>query len=529
MKKLLIFIFVFLLSVTAVYSEDTMDDLTLVQKEGVLRMGLAPEYIPFVFYENDTLTGMDVALMEEIGRRMGVKVESIDIAFDGLIDSLNVGQIDVIGGGFSITERREQLLDLTQFYYTGRSEFIALKSLVKPAAVDLSSFSNLKIGVEKGTTFDDWVQTNLVKTGYVNSKNVSSYSDLQSAMKALDRKVVDLVLTDEDAYLFRYEPMGNYQVFYNNVTAESYGFGLRKHSTLTAVINKHLLDMIYDGTAQRIADDFFRKNYSGVTRPDQIMTATPTLPIIILPTKTPGAACTNAMTYISDITIPDNQKMSGGQSYRKTWRIRNIGSCTWNQAYSLVFVSGAQMGGRTVNVPGNVAPGESLDISVDLTAPYADGTYQGFWQMRNPQGANFGQTVWVKIRVGNPVYPTATPQPWYPTSEPPQPWYPTQEVPQPWYPTAIPEGVGILSFYADFYEGEEGTCVSVHWSTEGGDHVDINVDGQIQYSDGPANGTTQICGPIMEMGVHNVQLYAYNGSEYAWSDFTFTTNGFIVY
>ena len=523
MKKWFVFILILLFSVAAVFAEETVDDLTLAQQSGVLKLGVSPDYIPFVFYENDTLTGMDVALMEEVGRRMGVKIQAIDIAFDGLIDALNIGQIDVIGGGLSVTEEREQIMDLTQFYYTGNSDFIALKSLPKPASNELSSYRDMRIGVEKGTIFDQWVKTNLVSPGYLSLRNVYTYSDLPSAMKALDQNVVDLVLMDNDVYSFKYEPTGNYQLFYKNPETERYAFGLRKYSTLTPVINKHLLDMFNDGTAQKIADSFFAKNYNeinpGISRPGQLRTPTPVSPIIVVPTKSPAANCTNGMIYISDITIPDNQKIDAGQHFLKTWRIRNAGTCTWTPSYSLTFVNGNQMSGSTINVPTYVSPGETVDLSVDLIAPYADGTYQGFWQMRNAQGAFFGQTIWVKIRVGNNANPTAAPQPWRPTAEPPQPWY----------PTTVPEGLDILSFYPDFYEGEEGTCVSVHWGTKGADRVDINVDGQIQYSDGPANGSTLICGPIQQSGIHNVQLYAYNGSEYAWSDFTFVTNDFIVY
>ena len=523
MKKMIVFVILFLLSVSAVFAEDADDDLTAVQKEGVIRFGVSPDYIPFVFYENDVLTGLDAALMEEIGRRMDLKVQPIDIAFDGLIDSLTVGQVDVVEGGLSITEEREQVMDLTHYYYTGNSAFIARNSLAKPDSDELSNFRDMKIGVEKGTIFDQWVKTNLVGPGYLPMRNVFTYPDMSSAMKALDRGIVDLVMMDEDVFLFKYEPNGNYQVFYKGTSVERYGFGLRKHSTLTPSINKHLLDMINDGTAQKIADEFFSKNYKeaepGISRPGQLRTPTPNMPVIVIPTQTPGASCTNAMTYISDVTIPDDQKMSPGEGFRKTWRIRNAGSCTWTPAYSLTFVNGNQMNGTTVSVPANVLPGDTLDISVDLTAPYADGTYQGFWQMRNPQGTFFGQTIWVKIRVGNIWYPTDTPQPWYPTPEPINPVY----------PTAVPYDVDILSFYPDFFEGEWGTCVSVHWTTDGADNVDINVDGEIQYSGEPANGAAQICGPIMEAGIHNVQLYAYNNFNEAWSDFTFTTEDFRVF
>ena len=86
MKKILILLLV-LMAITAAVQADDLSD---VMQNGVLRMGSAPEYAPFVFYgENDAMTGIDIALVEEVGRRMGVKVQTVDIAFDGLIDSMS--------------------------------------------------------------------------------------------------------------------------------------------------------------------------------------------------------------------------------------------------------------------------------------------------------------------------------------------------------------------------------------------------------------------------------------------------------
>ena len=91
MKKGIILLLVLLTVLTA--GAVRADDLADVMQNGVLRMGTAPEYVPFVFYdENDDLTGIDVALLEEIARRMGVRLQTIDIAFDGLLDALEIGR-----------------------------------------------------------------------------------------------------------------------------------------------------------------------------------------------------------------------------------------------------------------------------------------------------------------------------------------------------------------------------------------------------------------------------------------------------
>jgi hypothetical protein len=125
-----------------------------------------------------------------------------------------------------------------------------------------------------------------------------------------------------------------------------------------------------------------------------------TLPANTLPpAATATANCDNAK-FDADVTIPDDTVIDAGQNFTKTWRLRNIGNCSWTPSYALVFVSGAAMNGPAVQaLTGNVNPGQSIDVSVVLTAPNVDGTYKGIWGLRNAAGKTFG-TFWVQIVVG---------------------------------------------------------------------------------------------------------------------------------
>lgn len=127
----------------------------------------------------------------------------------------------------------------------------------------------------------------------------------------------------------------------------------------------------------------------------------------------PAVACDKA-AFIRDVTVPDGTIYAPGAAFIKTWRVQNVGTCTWSNAYSLVFYDGNRMSGpASVALPGTVAPGQSVDISVNLVAPTADGKYRGFWSLRSPGGALFGtgtsgnSPVYVDIRVSGdtkPVY-----------------------------------------------------------------------------------------------------------------------------
>jgi hypothetical protein len=78
----------------------------------------------------------------------------------------------------------------------------------------------------------------------------------------------------------------------------------------------------------------------------------------------------------------------------------NTGQTTWTTAYSLVFVSGEQMGGpASIPLKIEVQAGRVVDISVDLTAPEKTGSYKGNWRLRNAAGQVFGDIVYVQIDV----------------------------------------------------------------------------------------------------------------------------------
>lgn len=109
-----------------------------------------------------------------------------------------------------------------------------------------------------------------------------------------------------------------------------------------------------------------------------------------VPPVQPVTRC-DAAAFVSDVSYPDGSTVALGSNFTKIWRIRNAGSCTWNTSYSLVFVGGDKLGGpNTVAIPGNIGPGQTVDIPVNLTAPNKSGDYVGYWKLRNPSGVLFG-------------------------------------------------------------------------------------------------------------------------------------------
>ena len=144
--------------------------------------------------------------------------------------------------------------------------------------------------------------------------------------------------------------------------------------------------------------------------PEPTSTATSSSVTTLSSAYTSPSSC-NSSVYLDDVTIEDGTELAPGETFTKTWEMSNTGSCSWSRNYKLVFVSGDGMEGDNTSIDQSVAGGETVDVSVDLTAPDDVGTYTGYWSLADASGAAFGQRVYVQIVVSDNAAtstPTAT-------------------------------------------------------------------------------------------------------------------------
>jgi len=117
-------------------------------------------------------------------------------------------------------------------------------------------------------------------------------------------------------------------------------------------------------------------------------------------TVTPAAAACMQAAFVTDVTVPDGTHFDNNEAFVKTWRLRNSGTCDWPADTVLVFASGTQMG-STSSVPvGAVAAGQTVDVSVNLTAPQDSGNFTGLWKLQVGSTPIPGGEVTVVIRAG---------------------------------------------------------------------------------------------------------------------------------
>jgi hypothetical protein len=126
-----------------------------------------------------------------------------------------------------------------------------------------------------------------------------------------------------------------------------------------------------------------------------------TLPPTTIPTTNPKD-CVNDLSFISDVTIPDNTFVTYGSNIDKQWLVQNSGSCNWDSSYRLHHLGGAVLGAAEEAMLYPARAGTQATIQILFTAPFTDGVYESAWQAYDPNGNPFGQPIYIRITVAAP-------------------------------------------------------------------------------------------------------------------------------
>jgi polar amino acid transport system substrate-binding protein len=442
--------------VSAPVSQSTDDDWARVKAAGKLLVGTSADYAPFEFYNsNYQFDGFDIALMNEIGKRLSVTVEFNDFAFEGVLSALQLKQVDAAIAGISVTPDRREKVDFSNLYYIGEDAALVGTSF-KGDITAPADMAGKKIGVERGTTYQAWVQQNLVDQGLVNQADLLTYDSTDTLVRDLRAGKVDIALMGLLPAQQYDRRLRDIRVAGSKFTEQKFAIAARKGSTLIQQFNSALLQIQSDGTFSNLVAQYLQVEPDEVT-PDISESAVVNQPATTSPTNT-APACVYGMAFVADLNLDDKNMTAPpilklGQQFSKGWRLRNSGTCDWGADFQLAYAYGnrpeARMGGSVVPVGKAVKPGETIDLSANLTAPNIYGVFQGFWNMRDANNQRFGEVVWVGIQIPNPN-PPPTPAP------PPPPPRPNQPSSGPINPNLRADSVWI----------SVGQCTNIRWDID---------------------------------------------------------------
>jgi len=436
-----------------------------VAAAGKMVVGTSADYPPFAFFVGQgKIDGFDVALMDEIGRRLGVAIEYEDFAFDGLGPALVQRQLDAAIAAISRTPEREALFYFSNVYLVAEDGVLAQED----SAIAIGSTGDLaayRVGVQLNTVYQDWVQTTLIDPGRMSPDNLFAYEKAEHLIRDLRDARVDLAILDAQAAQAFVE-QGGVKLIAKGQGRQHYAVALPMGAAaLQARLNEAITGMYNDGTIAGLA-----QRYLGL--PQVLPTPAPA-PTSFPSTPAPQPPCTDGMALVEHLT--QDGEVQPGQAFSKGWRVQNTGTCAWSADYRLVFAGGDRMGGQPAALGREIRPGEIYDVYVNLVAPLRAGSYQGVWLMVNGQGMAVGQRLRVSITV--PAAPTVTPA-----------------------PTQTP--VAGISFTVDRSNIRAGECVTFRWRVENVEAVffyqegqrwqDRSVTGQETRTECPAATTTYV-------------------------------------
>ena len=134
------------------------------------------------------------------------------------------------------------------------------------------------------------------------------------------------------------------------------------------------------------------------TLPAPTATDTPP-PVLVTPIATAAPACTDNLTFLEDLTIPDGMLVSPGEALDKRWQVENSGTCNWDAGYRLELLSGPALGAASEQALYPARSGTEAVIRIQFAAPAEAGTYQSAWQAVSPGGNPFGDPIYIQIVV----------------------------------------------------------------------------------------------------------------------------------
>ena len=235
-------------------SISSMDKATLI-------VGLDDTFAPMGFKdENGELTGFDVELAKELGKKLDKKIEFQAIDWSMKETELNAGNIDFIWNGYTITEDRQKLVEFSKPYAKNRQVIVTLadsniksKSDLKGKIVAAQNESSAIVAMEKEAD---------LYNSFDGGKAVT-FEDNNQALMDLEAGRVDVVVADE--VLIRYyislKDPSMFNVLEENFGDEEYGIGIKKNDIKTVeAVDKALNELRDDGTMEAISQKWFGDN-----------------------------------------------------------------------------------------------------------------------------------------------------------------------------------------------------------------------------------------------------------------------------
>ena len=229
--------------------------LEKVKTSGKLVVGTEAQYAPYEFKDlNANFAGCDMWLAQQIADSLGVELEVVDMAFDGIIPAVQSGQVDLGIAAFTNTPERAKEIDFSDLYETS-AQLLIVKAGNADTYSTKESLVGLKVGAQKGT-----IQSQLIQSALPESElfELEKYPAL--ALEVQNGNIAGLVVDQAVGEALVASSNGALEVSNFTFTAEEASFGksvviAKGNEDLVAVVNEVINKVTADGSYQKAYDE----------------------------------------------------------------------------------------------------------------------------------------------------------------------------------------------------------------------------------------------------------------------------------
>ena len=236
-------------------ADTTSSKLDQIKANGKLLVGTEAQYAPYEFKDLDAnFAGCDMWLAQQIADSLGVELEVVDMAFDGIIPAVQSGQVDLGIAAFTNTPERAEEIDFSDLYETS-AQLLIVKAGNADTYSTKESLVGLKVGAQKGT-----IQSQLIQSALPESElfELEKYPAL--ALEVQNGNIAGLVVDQAVGEALVATSNGALEVSNFTFTAEEASFGksvviAKGNEDLVAVVNEVINKVIADGSYQKAYDE----------------------------------------------------------------------------------------------------------------------------------------------------------------------------------------------------------------------------------------------------------------------------------
>jgi len=205
--------------------------------------------------EEGNYVGFDLDVMRAIAELEGYEVEIKDIAFDSIIAGVVAGKYDIGASGFTITDKREEVIDFSEAYWKSDQAVLVREDSGLNMVTALRD--GRSVGAQRGTTGADWIQTNLIDKG-IDIK-LKLYETYPLAVLDLINNNLDAVIQDEPASQISVTKEKAIGIAGIIVTGEEFGFLVQQGDPygLLVKINKAMKELQASGEWDKLVGKYF--------------------------------------------------------------------------------------------------------------------------------------------------------------------------------------------------------------------------------------------------------------------------------